>query len=205
MVRSEVQLKSPALGEFFMQLQLCYIHATPIHTIFFFSELYINPKRPIEREVTSHRWTKSNILTFETSSNSGYPKALSLKLSTVSRNIDTRDDINMFDDDMGCAFVDLTPIWKKVNASSNNPSVNCSTEVFLFNESEELFDQHGTNERSSDEVKVSVYTVEYELAQRKRMDRLKLFTLHNEGRDSNQNQRRSCASRLTPAKTSSFI
>jgi hypothetical protein len=105
----------------------------------------------------SHRWTKGNILTFESSSNS-HPKTLSLKIST-SRNVDTRDDINIIDDDMGCAFVDLTPAWEHVNRSLTHYSISTNARVFLFDESEEfqMFDQHGRIAmESSDKEEVRV-------------------------------------------------
>lgn len=118
------------------------------------SELYISPKRPNQREAISHRWTKSNILVFESSSNSGHPKTLTLKISTVSRHVDSRDDVNMSDDDLGCAFVDLSPIWKQTSQTTTESSFSSSARIFLFDETEELFDQHGVAERHTDEREV---------------------------------------------------
>lgn len=123
------------------------------HNVIIISELFINPKRSSQREVISHRWTKGNTLSFETSSNSGHPKTLSLKISTTSRNVDTRDDISG-EEDMGCAFVDLTPLWNQTNQTSNQSTT--SSRVFLFDERGELFDQHGLPERPihDDEVRL---------------------------------------------------
>ena len=122
----------------------------------FCSELYINPQKPSRREVISHRWTKGNTLTFETSSNSGHPKALSLKISTVS-HVDTRGDMNISDYDMGCAFVDLSPIWRQISQTSHHSSATSSSRVFLFDVAAELFDQHGVYEQHINENGVRLF------------------------------------------------
>lgn len=145
----------------------CYHLSTVVKCIylchlFIFSELLVNPKRSSHREVTSHRWTKGNTLSFEFSSNSGHPKTLSLTLSAVSRDMDARDDTyNVGEDDMGCAFFDLTPVWNQIHKTSNQTSITSNAQVFLFEDQNELFDQHGVAEsRSNDkEVRVSLCTV----------------------------------------------
>jgi len=139
------------------------------------SELYVNPTRSSKRGVISHRWTKNNTLIFESSSNSGPPKTLSLKISTVSRNVDSRDDVNVTNDDMGCAFIDLTTIWKQINQTSNDSLIDASARVFLFDECEDLFDQHGEAEKNMDgeeveiQIKVTVEVVPAELYPQKRL------------------------------------
>ena len=102
----------------------------------------------------SHRWTKNNTLSFESSSNFGLPKTLSLKISTVSRNVDSRDDVNVTNDDMGCAFIDLTTIWKQIKQKSSDSPINASARVFLFDECGDLFDQHGEAEMHINEEEV---------------------------------------------------
>ena len=72
--------------------------------------------------------------------------------------MDSRDDVNVTNDDMGCAFIDLTTIWKQINQTSNDSLIDASARVFLFDECEDLFDQHGEAEKNMDgeEVRNSV-------------------------------------------------
>lgn len=128
------------------------------------SELYISPKRPSQREVVSHRWTKGNTLIFESSSNWGFPKTLSMKISTISRNVDSRDDNIVLDDkgslthqsDIGCSFIDLCSIWTQLNYGGLASSVGSSARVYLFENARE-FDQHGDAEENDTAEAVRLY------------------------------------------------
>ncbi|KAL3780653.1 hypothetical protein HJC23_000123 [Cyclotella cryptica] len=119
------------------------------------SELYISPTRPSQREVVSHRWTKGNTLIFESSSNWGFPKTVSMKIYTISRSVDSRDDNVSLDDkgslsqqsDMGCGFIDLCSIWTQLNEGRLASSVSLNARVYLFETAEE-FDQHGDAEEN---------------------------------------------------------
>jgi hypothetical protein len=62
--------------------------------------------------------------------------------------------VNMSDDDLGCAFLDLSPIWKQTSQTATESSFSSSARIFLFDETEELFDQHGIAERHTNEGEV---------------------------------------------------
>jgi hypothetical protein len=68
--------------------------------------------------------------------------------------VDSRDDVNMSDDDLGCAFVDLSTVWKQTSQTTTESSFSSSARVFLFDKTEELFDQHGIAERNTSEREV---------------------------------------------------
>ena len=98
------------------------------------------------------RWKTNNTLVFETSSNWGHPKTLSLKVSTISKcsnfpDVDAHDQY-----ELGYGFVDLCPIWKR----SDGAAFEARTKVSLFDSVEE-FDQHGETieaSSSSEEVRL---------------------------------------------------
>ena len=117
----------------------------------FFSEIHISARRPNRREVISHRWTTGNTLLFETRSNWGFPKTISLKVSRLSKSNDGREEANLADDkgttqgltEIGCGFVDLCPIWEQISEEIESlPAFDSETKIFLFENAEE-FDQHG--------------------------------------------------------------
>jgi len=98
-------------------------------------------------DFVSYHWTTKNTLVFETRSNWGHPKALSLKVSSMSKYTEDPDETESHHDqlEMGCGFVDLCPIWKKQDSSSergSSCSIESKTKVYLFDSPEE-FDQHG--------------------------------------------------------------
>ena len=85
------------------------------------------------------RWTENNSLVFESRSNWGHPKTLSLKVSTLSKCTNFPDEEAHDISDVGCGFVDLCPFWKQMN---NGLAVEGRTKINLFDLAEE-FDQHG--------------------------------------------------------------
>ena len=84
----------------------------------------------------------SKSLVFETKSNWGYPKTLSLKVSSSSGPEPTTlaDDKNQ--NDVGCAFVDLSPIYRRVHEVYEGAYINVKSRIYTFDSAEE-FDQHG--------------------------------------------------------------
>eukprot|EP00584_Thalassiosira_punctigera_P004862 CAMPEP_0172528256 /NCGR_PEP_ID=MMETSP1067-20121228/2704_1 /TAXON_ID=265564 ORGANISM="Thalassiosira punctigera, Strain Tpunct2005C2" /NCGR_SAMPLE_ID=MMETSP1067 /ASSEMBLY_ACC=CAM_ASM_000444 /LENGTH=1254 /DNA_ID=CAMNT_0013312137 /DNA_START=70 /DNA_END=3834 /DNA_ORIENTATION=- len=100
-------------------------------------------------DCASYRWTTNNTLVFETRSNWGHPKALSLKVSSVSKSVDDPNETESCDQmEMGCAFVDLCPMWEKQEKLDDFASVDCKSKIYLFDSAEE-FDQHGQAIESS--------------------------------------------------------
>ena len=97
-------------------------------------------------DCAAYHWTTNNTLVFETRSNWGCPKALSLKVSSLLKYTDDPDEIESHHDqvEVGCGFVDLCPIWKEQESSKVgvSSSVNSKTKIYLFDSAEE-FDQHG--------------------------------------------------------------
>ena len=116
------------------------------------------------KESTSYRWTTNNTLVFETRSNWRYPKALSLKVSSLSEYTGDPDEHESHHDqsEMGCGFVDLCPIWKKqmMNQELKDSSIDSKTKIYLFDSAEE-FDQHGQAVESfapREDVRIDVST-----------------------------------------------
>ena len=110
---------------------------------------------------SSYRWTSNNTLVFETRSNWGFPKTLSLKVSSMSKS-DGPDEEHRDTSDVGCSFVDLCPIWEQSHIQGL--AVELKTNVYLFHSSEE-FDQHGsvcdeppTHQRKSLELHLRIST-----------------------------------------------
>lgn len=104
-------------------------------------------------DCATYRWTANNTLVFETRSNWGHPKALSLKVSSLSNYRDNLDEMesHLGQLEMGCGFVDLCPIWEKQELSSHvdgSCSIDSKTKIYLFDSAEE-FDQHGEAVESS--------------------------------------------------------
>ena len=99
-----------------------------------------------------YRWTSNSTLVFETGSNWGYPKALSLKVSSSSKSNDKVDEMESSRNDqtdVGCGFVGLCPVWKMVGEESNGSfSIESKTNIYLFDSAGE-FDQHGEAVESS--------------------------------------------------------
>jgi hypothetical protein len=89
----------------------------------------------------------NNTLIFETKSNWGYPKTLSLKVSSLSVHHELTiisDDKNQ--NDLGCGFVDLCPVWQRVNEGRKSSYITAKTRIYTFDSAEE-FDQHGEVDR----------------------------------------------------------
>jgi phosphatidylinositol 3-kinase len=84
----------------------------------------------------------SKSLVFETKSNWGNPKTLSLKVSSSSGPELTplADDKNQ--NDVGCAFVDLSPIYRRVHEGYEGAYINAKSRIYTYDSAEE-FDQHG--------------------------------------------------------------
>ncbi len=75
---------------------------------------------------------------FDTRSNWGHPKTLALKVSSVTRRADKPIDDSLEPSDLGCGFVDLSPMWNMKRCAN----VESKTKIYLFDSAEE-FDQHG--------------------------------------------------------------
>lgn len=85
----------------------------------------------------------NNTLIFETKSNWGYPKTLSLKVSSSSGHPELAtisDDKNQ--NDVGCGFVDLCDIWKQSLGGRADSCITRKARIYTFDSAEE-FDQHG--------------------------------------------------------------
>ena len=85
----------------------------------------------------------NSTLVFENKSNWGYPKTLSLKVSRLSGHPELTtisDDKNQ--NDLGCGFVDLCPVWKQTQARGQGLCINAKARIYMFDSAEE-FDQHG--------------------------------------------------------------
>lgn len=106
------------------------------------------------QEAASYRWANSDTLVFDTQSNWGCPKALSLKVSSMSKYKDNEEGSHHDQLDLGCGFVDLCSVWGQGGqVLSGSSSIETRTQLFLYNSSEE-FDQHGQalESESRDEV-----------------------------------------------------
>ena len=101
-----------------------------------------------------HRWTINNTLVFETNSNWGFPKALSLRVSSLSKSTEGHVEESNEPLGMGCGFADLCPIWQQMNqAQGQSSGIELRTKIHLFDTAQE-FDQHGdVVESSADEVR----------------------------------------------------
>ena len=118
----------------------------------------------------------NNTLLFETRSSWGFPKTLSLKVCSISKpkHSDGFDEESR-SSDVGCAFVDLCPIWEQQIQGSVVP-VESKTKVYLFDSAEE-FDQHGQandlssrrNEAIELHLRISTEVVTFEDQPRKRL------------------------------------
>mmetsp|Transcript_34262 Transcript_34262/g.70148 ORF Transcript_34262/g.70148 Transcript_34262/m.70148 type:complete len:1741 (-) Transcript_34262:116-5338(-) len=87
--------------------------------------------------------SSNNTLIFETKSNWGYPKTLSLKVASLSGHPELTtisDDKNQ--NDVGCSFVDLSPVWKQTHGKSEGSCIDAKAKIYTFDSFEE-FDQHG--------------------------------------------------------------
>ena len=85
----------------------------------------------------------SNTLIFETKSNWGFPKTLSVKVSnSPSRPELTTISDNKNQNDLGCGFVDLCPVWEEAHARGDVVCINADVHVYAF-DSAASFDQHG--------------------------------------------------------------
>mmetsp|Transcript_8501 Transcript_8501/g.19026 ORF Transcript_8501/g.19026 Transcript_8501/m.19026 type:complete len:1924 (+) Transcript_8501:286-6057(+) len=132
------------------------------------------------KDSASYRWTSNSTLVFETQSNWGFPKALSLKVSSMSKYTDGPDEESHDQSEVGCGFVDLCPIWEQVmhnqGSKQAGSSMESKTKIHLFDSAEE-FDQHGqavesfaTREEGLElHLRVSVEVVSYEQQPKKRL------------------------------------
>ena len=117
----------------------------------------LDPHSPNLDDTTFYRWTAGNTLLFESRSNWGCPKTLSLKISTA-------EDATFTDEkgappiisEMGCGFVDLCSIWNGPDEESDVRTViTKSAEIHSFENAVE-FDQHGEVDDSLASGEVSV-------------------------------------------------
>lgn len=75
---------------------------------------------------------------FDTRSNWGRPKTLSLKVSSLSKCSDGSVEELHDPSDLGCGFVDLCPMWNMKHCAN----VESKAKIYPFDSAEE-FDQHG--------------------------------------------------------------
>ena len=95
---------------------------------------------------STHRWHDDNNLEFETSSSSGYPGAITLRLSSVSlhnsgkENITLNDEngITYYSSEVGFSFIELGKMWTKGYPNKSSFQVD----VFDY-DSQPEFDQQG--------------------------------------------------------------
>ena len=117
------------------KVEILGLSGTPVGTVFSVQGSVAG----VIQESTS----SNNTLIFETKSNWGYPKTLSLKVASLSGHPELTtisDDKNQ--NDVGCSFVDLSPVWKQSHGTSDGSCIDAKAKVYTFDSFEE-FDQHG--------------------------------------------------------------
>jgi len=100
-----------------------------------------------------HRWTAGGTLQFETRSNWGVPKSLSLNVSIKDNASFSDDKSPPLHTEIGCGFVDLSGVWNGNHSDDNTPRATTQTIRIHSYEDAVEFDQHGeADEWDADEA-----------------------------------------------------
>lgn len=135
-----------------------FVHAAVAGTVKESGRSVARSERPL-----AHLWERGNVLTFDTRSSWGAPQTLSLRLASATLNEDGQEQVASTDEkgmlhyssDRGCCWIDLKPMWSRVNPSCKSTTVLCHAQVSSVGPGLDESFSSGNDERFELEIRVT--------------------------------------------------
>jgi len=99
----------------------------------------------------THRWHDANILEFETRTTVGFPRTMSIRLTSISLDETSPDQIPITDEkgilhysaEVGCTWVDITKLWDNCSPTGGSSSKIYHAKIWSY-DSQDRFDEQGS-------------------------------------------------------------